>query len=435
MSSISIKTAKVSDYKEVAPFVFAGARGELVKRGTVFYACVEDTPCGAIGGVERDGALQVISLFVAQEYRRRGIASLLLREMEGFAQNCGFPGIYASYSCKEEAAADLERFFLENDYTLPEAGNVMYTVSLEKLEKSAFAELLEKVAVSEQNIIPIRSMNREMLAELHANTPEYLLLKQAAGKPIGELCLAYRQGNQITSFVTMTDVNGSLHLHSAYLSSGLRAKNLLSLLKAAFLTIRKKYPHYQTMTVTGSGQSGHELIKKLIEGAALEEVAVYTTEKVFAEADMEYLSTDAAAALVRFNSLMDTLAEKGYASRMVLLQGAKPYLEIPFAEDAFIGLHYDVAEDDMLLNFRLIAEYILCPQEEAQRERILQQIERDEEPYYAIVSDRGEILLRGTLSEDDSYGLDTETIIEGLVCPFSEYAGRLHQAYIDRKIG
>ena len=116
MSQIIIKTAELSDYKIAAPFLFAEARAELVKKGVVLYACDGETPCGAIGAAKKEGALHAVSLFVAKEYRRRGIGSRLIGELEKLAESLGFPGIFVSYACMAETVPQLDSFFTKCSY-------------------------------------------------------------------------------------------------------------------------------------------------------------------------------------------------------------------------------------------------------------------------------------------------------------------------------
>lgn len=429
MNQITIKIAELSDYKTVAPFVFAKARAELAKKGFVLYACEGETPCGAIGAVEKNGVFHVVSLFVAKEYRRRGIASRLMEELEKQAESLGFPGILVSYACTAETAPQLDRFFTENEYLTPEAGSTMFTVSLEEIENSAFAGMLPKINVSEKNIVPIRGLSKALLANMQENSPVFLSLTQAEGKPLSDLCLAYVMGNQVSAFLTMTDTNGVLHLHSAYLSDKSCAPHLMALLKTAFETIKKKYPQFQKMTVTGGSESGHALIEKLLSGTDLQQITVYTTEKEFFVHELPYLPASFSAAMVRFQALTDALAEKGIGSRMTILYGAMPYVEIPLeGNDTMMGLHYDITGTDGFESFTLIAESILSVAETNRRNHILEQINAGSEPYYALLSDKGEILLRSTLDEgNDTQGLDTENTIDAFILPFRQYAEQLYK--------
>ena len=60
---------------------------EMIERGepvTALGIAQEGVACGALAGYVSDGCFQIISLYVAPDYRRRGGGRLLLQRLEAF---------------------------------------------------------------------------------------------------------------------------------------------------------------------------------------------------------------------------------------------------------------------------------------------------------------------------------------------------------------
>lgn len=427
MEPITIKLAEAADFEAAAALLFPSAREPLAKGGIVLLAYRPEgaEPCGALGALAKEGILEVCSLYVKEEMRHAGIGAALVRQAEAEAKNAGFSQIAFSYGCTAEQALQLDGFFLKNGYPLPLCGDTMFTVALAELKESAFMKLIRHAKPS-SHIIPLRHLKKEQLAAL----PPFLAPNAAAGVLLDELCLGYLWQGRLTALVLFADTDGVLHLNSAYLAEKAFAPHLMSLLKQALDTIEQKYAHFQSLTVTGGTQNGYELIQKLLEGAPVARTMLYMTSKGFSPMQSDFMPPDFSAAMVRFQSYAELLAEQGIGSELVLPNGGMPYLELPCAEEIF-GLYYDISDEAEEMDFAILAEYCFPPLEESLRDEILGEIREKGAPYYALLSDAGgDILFRARFEEGaDSVGFDAEGGIREFILPFRNYLDGLMQKY------
>ncbi len=431
MYDIMIKEIGSSGLQGAAPFLFASAREELSKNGRVFLAYEDGKPCGALGAVSAGSLLRVVSLFVEEGSRKKGAGSALIRQAEAAAEDAGFQSIGFAYSVPAEQADGLAEFFQRNGYPYPEAGEPLYTVALQELKDTVLAELLQKVTVT-KNVCRLRSLSQKASDDLQrrigTEIPAFLQPERSAGKALPDLCLAYVKKGRVTSFLTMSDTAGELHLDGIYLMDIFCTRHLLTLLKQALETVREKYPQYQTLTMTGATERGSDLIEGLLEGAEAEKKERYLTAKSLDKAAMPVLHQDFGAAMARFQSLAERLAERDLTPALWVTEGALPYLELPFGgSEEGLGLYYDIEGKERYENFTLIGEVVFSGAEEAVS-RALKEIDAEEAPYYGILSEKGELLLRGVWEEgNEEKGFDGDTLAEAFVLPFLAYAEQLMQ--------
>lgn len=422
MEQMTIRLAEERDLRPAAALLFPSAATTLMKEGRIWLAYLGTSLCGALGALEKEDTLYVSSLFVAQEARRMGVGSALVREAEDWAKSQDFFAIEFAYHCTSEDVLQMDAFFEKNGYPLPLAGNVMFTVSLADLQKSSLSTLLAAAKPS-PHIVPLWQIEKHLLTKV----PAFLRLDEAAGKPLPELCLAYVHRNRLTAMIILTDTDGILHLNSVYLAEKIYAAHLMSLLRQAMDTLREQYPYFQTITVTGGTKSGYALMEKLLADVPLERCTVYRAKKELDDLQPDFMPIQHAAALVRLESFAEKLAQCGVGSALSLMDGAPPYLEAYFEEDTFT-LAYAITEENELF-FTLWIEYAFPPLEHTQRDRILAQLTAENTPYFGLLSETGNLLMRGSLAEGrDADGFDVEQSIHTLILPFRAYLQNLTRA-------
>ena len=427
----TIKYIEKTDFQEAVPFLFASAQKELVKDGFIWMAYGEDGPCGALGAQEKDGVLRVSSLYVRPENRKQGVASQMMQEAERMAEIIGMNGISFSYACDRNKALLLDRFFMKNGYTMPVEGNTMVTFRIADIEGSAFAKLTANLKPSGK-IVPFTAVTGQVLENLKAQVetkiPRYMTLFEAAGSPIPDLTISYIHHDAISAHITITDQDGVLHFDAAFLDNASETAHMLMLMKQAYDTIKSKYPQYQIMTATGKTESGMDLIDKLLQGVPVEYTSEYMTEKVIQPC--QFLPDGYGEAVSYFNTLTEWMAEEQMSTGIVMFEGQLPYMEIYTEEEKVLfGLYYS---RDMVSEERtFIAESIFSVADDKKRNVVVKQVNEEESPYYAIVSEAtGNILLRRSY-EGVSAGetLDMEKMMQEFILPFQRYAEELIEAY------
>ena len=359
MDEILVRLLRGEERKQAAPFLFRSQQAALQQNGLVLAAYCGDVICGAAGVSPGNDVLRLLTLFVAEPYRRRGVAADLLREVENVARTMGLPQIYVAYSCAPEQARALHSLFLRHGYLLPEEGETLFRLPVANLKTSYFATLPAPSVATQEHIMPLRSLPAQAALAYSqlSQTDElsFLPMKHAPGKVLPPLCLAYVHNQQICALLIMCEANGCLHISGAYVAQAEWGKALVALLQTAFHTMQEKYPQYDTLTVTAASKSSEQLIERLLAGAMLARQTSYQTSKLVPP-DALIFPPGFGGVMARCNTLTEELAARGVASRLVMTEGELPYLELDIAQGSpYAALYYKVQGDEAYESFQLSA--------------------------------------------------------------------------------
>ena len=428
----TIKNIDKNDFQEAIPFLFSSATDELVKDGIILMAYDNDIPCGALGMLKKENTMHVISLFVQEEKRGCGIGSELVSEAENIAEANDMTGITFSYACDRQKALVMDEFFAKNGYPMPVEGNTMATMRIADLEKSAFVELTKNIKSSSNNIYPFTAikgqLGENLKAKVEEKIPRYLTFLEIAGKPIPDLTTAYVNHGDVTSYVNITDTDGVLHIDAVYLDDSSEVMHLLMMLKQAYETIKTKYTQYETLTVTGKTDSGVGLIEKLLQGVPMERKAMYTAGKRLAS--KSFMLNGYGEAVAFFNSFTDAMTEEKIATGLVMIEGQIPYMEVYTADEKVLfGLYY--SQDNISEEREFIAESIFSVKDEETRSKLIDMVNEEDSPYYALMSEEdGYVLLRREyeiIIDDEDFGI--EKIMQEFILPFRGYVQDIVEKY------
>lgn len=359
MDEILVRLLREEERGQAAPLLFRSQQATLWQNGLVLAAFCGDEICGAAGILPADGALRLVSLFVTEPYRRRGVAAALLQEVEAQARAMGLPQVTAAYSCASDQAVVLHRLFLRQGYLLPEAGETLFQLPLVDLQGGYFASLPAPSAETMTHILPVRSLPAQSAAAYaqlcRTETLSFLSMQRAPGKVLPPLCLAYVHGQQLCAVLTVCDADGCLHISGAYVAQAAWGRALVALLQTALRTAQQKYPQYDTVTVTAANTAGGRLITRLLAGTSPVLQTAYQTSKLV-QPDAMPVPTGYDGVLARCNTLTEELAGRGVASRLVMEEGALPYLELDVTEGGRRAvLDYQVQGGEDYEGFRLSA--------------------------------------------------------------------------------
>lgn len=138
--------------------------------------------CGALAGYVQDGCFQIISFYVAPDYRRRGGGSLLLHQLEKFlSENSSIRAMEISFTTAHQDNESLFPFLNTSGF-LPEddRGRNIYSFTLEELKESP---ALRTPASSSVQVKPFSQLSEDVLRaaqkhciSLDAPLPEQTLL-------------------------------------------------------------------------------------------------------------------------------------------------------------------------------------------------------------------------------------------------------------------
>lgn len=402
------------DNKWVLPLLFASAQEQLIQEGEILAAYWEDEICGAVGMVKKGNVTQILSLYVKDAWRRKGIGSKLVAEAVNRAGLQKSVSVSLEYSCTEEENIGITEFFLKNGFVASLPGSVLYYIPMNTLENSMFASqrvILDKI---ENNISKIFELPQSMWDM--DKIPDYMLPDRAPGRLRKDLCLAYVSKGEIRAFIVMCETKDqTLHLHSAFLEDSSYGGYLIGLLQKAITTIKEKDYHFQTLTVTGATIEGKKLIERLLQGAQIMKKTAYTAEYPLQKNEF-FQPAGFYGTYIRLNTLADALEEKEIDSDLVILDGVMPYMELPIeGTDSTVRIEYEALGGEEYTGFVLKAFYAFEIESESGEdsldwENILH------ENIVLLEGEEGERLLYGSYEEDSTY--DAERSIEEFIIPF-----------------
>ena len=337
MKNYQIRTCPQSQYEQVKPFIREEYWYCLQEEQDVDVLAAwaiddeQETICGALLAVLEDERYQVLSLFVEEEHRNKGIAGLLLSEAENLAIRHNMEKIHVIYRVTAENADSVHRLLFSAGYQFPKTKSRIYRITLENLKQSYLAKLPFNPETMSNNIVEFDSLPtdvyREYRMRLGKDIPYFLGIENAIGVIIPEFCLAYHQDRKVTAFVVMTEEENGLYLNSAYIKTKQSAPFLVRMLQKVWYQVKdgSKYPH---LTINAINAESENLLEKLFTGAEFTVETVYETQKTITKMLDFPLPDGFGGVLARTNTITEILADEGYTVEITITPGALPTMRL-----------------------------------------------------------------------------------------------------------
>lgn len=432
MNSFQIEVISREEYERFLPFVFSSSYEDFQQKDVYLLGATQNgVPCGALlARPSKDGKqMEIVSLFVGENFRRQGVASELLNGMEQLCRELELSPLNVSYAVSDEEAETMHAFFLRRGFAIPRKGLTMLSIPLASLTKTLFGSMPDPKPEMLRKIVPFSSLPSSALEDyrsrLGKDIPSYLDLSRAAGSLLPDLCLVYVESGKVVSFVVFTDREGMLHLNSAYLKHPSYGSALVALLKEAWRIQKKNYPEYDTMTVTAAVPAGERLLNKLLSGGDLSYRTAYYASKPVISFEGLPLPTGFGGVLSRTNILSEVLTEKGREVYQYMIPGELPAAGIQAWEgdDApMIFLRYEPEGGESYTGFELAAFTELpvkdLPEEKVQK--AVSEMNIHPGPAYARIRQGrpDQLFLSATVHEEPLFS--EETSLDGFLNPFVE---------------
>lgn len=415
MEPVIIKTMMPDDVS-VAPVIFATQQMRLIQEGKVLAALEKGHICGAIGMVQKDYEMEILSLYVEAEFRHQGIGSMLLQEALNQTKKKKITKIVLSYSCTEEENLFIMSFFVKNGFPAPVRAEVLYVIPMEEIKNSSFVLQKSVVEKTESRISPLSGLPFDIWEK--SKIPDYMRPDQVPGILLKELSFVYVAKGKICACILMSDNhNGNVHLHAAFLKDGKYGIYLIGMLQKAYNIIKEKYPHYQNLTITGINDEGKNLIEHLLKGAKMQRKITHKIELPIVRNEI-FRPAGFYGTFMRFHALADELAERGLESRLITADGSMPYMEIVLSEDkSLIRVSCDVLGGE---NYSGFEWKIFCDISEETEKKIKDSLKLNRiENVEILKSEDEESVLFGRYEEKEGY--DVTKYIEQFLSLFSVF--------------
>ncbi|KUO64327.1 MAG: hypothetical protein APF84_09830 [Gracilibacter sp. BRH_c7a] len=122
-------------YTEYRPFLYKiGDSSQVVAFGALNFS---SQPVGLIlAELKNDGNIQIHTLFVKQKYRRRGIATALIREMEQAGEINQYQGIYLEFTHDNPLYDIFQKLLQKCDWSFPATIEMLlYKLDMEEIDE------------------------------------------------------------------------------------------------------------------------------------------------------------------------------------------------------------------------------------------------------------------------------------------------------------
>lgn len=343
MSQYVVRTAPREQYPLLTVFVPESEQHYLEDPDAeLLIAQKQDEVCGAVLFLQSvPGTLHIVSIYVREESRGQGVASLLLEKVVSCARNRGIGQVGLSYEANSDET-EIHRFVMTHGFGMPRAEACIMTVPLAGLADSALAGLSDVAGKGKRYVrrlcdLPIEA-KKDFRRRLGSEIPAALGTAQAPGTLLQQLCLAFVYQDQVIAFVVFCEVEGQLHLHAAYIKDKTCAKALICLLQQVRTMVECEGPRYQNLTITAVTPKSRRLAERLLEGAPLRRRMIYTAYQPVTRTEHTLVPEGFGAALARFNTLADMLKNRQIESEIYVIPGEMPQMVIPFSDGEQKGM-------------------------------------------------------------------------------------------------
>lgn len=246
--------------------VAAIERGEPV---TAIGIAQEDVACGALAGYVENGCFQLISLYVAPDYRRRGGARLMISQLEELLEENDIWSVEISFTEAGQETETLTPFLASMGFAAEDdRGRNIYTFTLEEVTR---AKALSRPAGKSLKIRPFSRLSEDMLRAaqkraiaLGSPLPERTLLSEQLDR---ELSHAFIKDGRVEAYAAVDDsCCGVLTLCGLWVGDP-GPTVLYSLLKTVIGRAAELYPPQTRIAVQAVNDQSLKLIRGLAPGA------------------------------------------------------------------------------------------------------------------------------------------------------------------------
>lgn len=218
-----------------APFFPSAKKGEkmLQKDHLGVGAIVDGVSAGVCYFGVDEGAIEIVWLYVAPEYRNRGICKEMIKYVENHAKDFEASSVFAFYRSNLSSSYFLDKAFMRNDFEVNTTKSYQYELTMgELVKRPKFIKAIE-----------IKSDSIGSKCVLLKDVPNYQLYKTGLNKwynfkdYMNDFSIAYLEDNSVKGLLlvkTTDDKHYNLELLQTFVSS---PEAVLSLIRTACLSV------------------------------------------------------------------------------------------------------------------------------------------------------------------------------------------------------
>ncbi len=230
----------------------------------------DEVACGALAGYEDGGCFYLTSFYVAPEYRKRGIATALLRALERLLMQIG--EVYAlelRFTTTEPEHEELRGFLEHNGFLQQDdRGQTIWTFSLEQFVAS---KLFQKEVKASRDVCAFSELSEDMLhamqkkgVAMEAPLPEQTMTGADVERTISHAFI--REGRPEAYVVFDHSCGGMLTLCALWIGEA-GPSALYTMLRQAFQKAKECYPMETKIAVEAVNAKSARLVHALVPDA------------------------------------------------------------------------------------------------------------------------------------------------------------------------
>lgn len=227
-------------------------------------------PCGAAAVRRGADAAELLSMYVAEPLRRKGVGSLLLLLLMEHCLAGGCSGLEADYVLEGEARASLEGFLRANGFVGEERASIVYQFEAKEfLDLPLIAAAFRSGFRPAAQVRPLDTLPQEALRALEEDgeIPGYLRPGRFVQDMLPPLSLCWLEGDRPAAYLICTQgQGGSIVLAAAVSRSGAPAEAFLRLLQAALARAFRVWGEELTIYVSAVTEDAQRLCQALSRG-------------------------------------------------------------------------------------------------------------------------------------------------------------------------
>lgn len=230
---------------------------------------IDNTAVGAIAGIPEEHRLHILSFYVAPEYRRRQVGTLLMNTMIDISKNLML-GIEIAYTVTEEEHKTLQPFLEHLNFREEAHEKAIYITTVQQAVQILPQNNSKKIGLSFSQLDDyILSKATKMAMRNFDQIPEGGLESKHVARDVS---VAIIKDNEISAYIAVEQSRSGELIISAIKADQCSPSEFIRLLHSDLFLLKHKYPPETKLICQAVKTEGFALLKRLLSDC-LEQVS------------------------------------------------------------------------------------------------------------------------------------------------------------------